>query len=182
MQDNKAGFSGDVALSQNMDGVSWTVIRSFQFTCENGYAVTVPAGFRTDLASIPDLGRMGGIMMLAATIFFVRVCAACEIYHWALMFAFFGGFWLTQIAHELLHYGQYTNAAVVHDFLYGTHLLPQHKCDRVLLQAMKVLRVPRWKRVVIFMAVYLFGNAAYRHDRPTRSINGYSLRAYQRRA
>lgn len=71
--------------------------------------------------------------------------------------------------------GQYTQAAVLHDFLYNTrkfwvdHILPGGKqadypvdirrrdCDDIFLEAMKVLGVALWKRQVMYLAVRAFG-------------------------
>ena len=53
--------------------------------------------------------------------------------------------------------GQYTQAAVLHDFLYNQQLFPRKKCDGVFLEAMEVLEVPKWKRLMIYRAVRIFG-------------------------
>ena len=57
--------------------------------------------------------------------------------------------------------GRHAQAAVVHDFLYQYHTYPRKRCDKIFLEAMKVLNVPRWKRRVMFRAVRLFGGFAY---------------------
>ena len=53
--------------------------------------------------------------------------------------------------------GEYTPAAVVHDSLYNTHLMDRAKADRVFLEAMKVLKVPLWKRRIMYRAVRIGG-------------------------
>lgn len=57
--------------------------------------------------------------------------------------------------------GQYGKAAVVHDYLYRTHLAPKVVADRVFLEGMRVLDVPRWKANIMYAAVHLFGGGAY---------------------
>lgn len=55
--------------------------------------------------------------------------------------------------------GQYTKAAVIHDYLYytkgyfGTYTKKQS--DKIFLEAMEVLGVPLWKRKTMYRAVRL---------------------------
>lgn len=55
--------------------------------------------------------------------------------------------------------GQYTKAAVVHDYLYYTKgyegKYTKKQCDAIFLEAMEVLGVPLWKRKVMHRAVRL---------------------------
>mgnify|MGYP003393857503 CR=1 FL=1 len=53
--------------------------------------------------------------------------------------------------------GQYTQAAVLHDFLYSEKKRKRAECDRIFLEAMTVLNVPPWKRWVMYLAVRIFG-------------------------
>jgi len=53
--------------------------------------------------------------------------------------------------------GQYTQAAVLHDYLYHSRIYKRKKSDLIFLEAMKVLEVPFWKRRIIFRAVRWFG-------------------------
>lgn len=53
--------------------------------------------------------------------------------------------------------GEYTQAAVVHDYLYSTRQRLRRECDRIFYEAMGVLGVPAWKRAVMYRAVRLFG-------------------------
>lgn len=52
--------------------------------------------------------------------------------------------------------GNYTQAAVLHDYLYSKALFKRKKCDDIFLEAMKVLKVPYWKRKTIHLAVRMF--------------------------
>ena len=53
--------------------------------------------------------------------------------------------------------GKYNQAAVLHDwmckFFYGTH---RERCE-IFLEAMEVLEVPKWKRVLMYWAVRVGG-------------------------
>ena len=66
-------------------------------------------------------------------------------------------------------FGKYQEAAVVHDYLYRTHLFSRYIADRVLLAGMKVRRVPGWQRFLIFWAVRLFGWGPWNNE--VRRVN-----------
>jgi hypothetical protein len=53
--------------------------------------------------------------------------------------------------------GTYGKAAVVHDFLYKSQAGTREWADAVFLEAMDVLGVPAWKKIVMYRAVRLFG-------------------------
>lgn len=53
--------------------------------------------------------------------------------------------------------GQYTQSAVLHDFLYSKRERKRLECDRIFLESMEVLEVSWWRRRTIFRAVRLFG-------------------------
>ena len=60
-------------------------------------------------------------------------------------------------------FGRYTEAAVLHDWLYRTHMLPRPDADEVLLEAMKLCKTSIATRLVIYSAVRAFGWFAW-HD------------------
>ena len=53
--------------------------------------------------------------------------------------------------------GQYTQAAVLHDYLYNIQDRPRATADAIFLEAMQVLGVPFLRRKIIYRAVRLFG-------------------------
>lgn len=53
-------------------------------------------------------------------------------------------------------------AAVVHDYLYGTHLVPKTRADRTFLEAMKVTHITKWRRWLMYLAVVLAGGSSYK--------------------
>jgi hypothetical protein len=57
--------------------------------------------------------------------------------------------------------GEYGKAAVVHDWLYRTHLTSREEADRVFLEAMRDLGVAEWKARTMYRAVRLFGGKAW---------------------
>jgi len=58
--------------------------------------------------------------------------------------------------------GRYSRAAVVHDYLYRHGLFTRKECDLVFLHAMEELNVVKWKRIIMYKAVRLFGKSAYK--------------------
>jgi hypothetical protein len=58
--------------------------------------------------------------------------------------------------------GLYGKAAVIHDYLYRVQTYSRKRADLIFLEAMEVLNVPKWKRVIIYRAVRLCGWNAYR--------------------
>lgn len=83
--------------------------------------IRVPAGFLTDLASVPQI------------------------------------LWNLVPPH-----GKYAKAAIVHDYLYSFGIGTKEYADNVFLEGMTVLGVPKWKRMVMYTAVRLFGRGAYK--------------------
>lgn len=53
--------------------------------------------------------------------------------------------------------GKHAQAAVLHDFIYYKGLFARDKCDLIFLEAMAVLKVPKWKRFIMYKAVNIFG-------------------------
>lgn len=52
--------------------------------------------------------------------------------------------------------GTYTQAAVLHDYLYKVQIYTRSKSDRIFLESMKVLGVSWWRRRTMWLAVRLF--------------------------
>ena len=52
-------------------------------------------------------------------------------------------------------------AGVLHDYIYRQRLFPRAICDRIFLAAMKGESVAWWRRWPMYIAVRLFGWAAY---------------------
>jgi hypothetical protein len=58
-------------------------------------------------------------------------------------------------------------AAVVHDYLYRSKILPRAKADAVLREASAVTGVAAWRRGLMWAGVRLFGWHAWRADSAT---------------
>ncbi|MBD3351722.1 MAG: DUF1353 domain-containing protein [Candidatus Lokiarchaeota archaeon] len=58
-------------------------------------------------------------------------------------------------------WGKHGNAAVIHDYLYWSQDRSKDEADKIFLEAMVVLKVPRWKRRCMYLAVKYFGGWAW---------------------
>ena len=64
--------------------------------------------------------------------------------------------------HWLLHpVGPYGKAAVLHDYLYDKGLRTKKVADLIFLEAMGVLKVPKYIRYTMYYAVKYFGKGNY---------------------
>lgn len=57
--------------------------------------------------------------------------------------------------------GQYTQAAVLHDYLYQSRIRTRKRSDELFLEAMEVLGVDEGTRNIMYFFVRLFGFKAY---------------------
>ncbi|HAE9564325.1 TPA_asm: DUF1353 domain-containing protein [Salmonella enterica subsp. enterica serovar Montevideo] len=101
---------------------NWRVYELFEFYLSDGNSdiISVPAGFITDLATIPRIFRA-----------------------------------------LLPPDGKYTKAAIIHDWMYDNALRTKKEAAKIFLDGMTVLGVPKWKRLVMYQAVRIFGRGSY---------------------
>ena len=62
----------------------------------------------------------------------------------------------------LKRFGRYTNAAILHDALYGSKLLSRKEADKLFLEAMKSSNVVYLRRYTYYYAVRAFGSSAWK--------------------
>ena len=60
--------------------------------------------------------------------------------------------------------GDYTHAAIIHDFLYWTQSTPRNKADEILKLAMQDLKVEDATVAIIYKAVARFGESAWKEN------------------
>lgn len=110
------------AILEMLGHYEWRVHEPFAFylSNDNSDVIEVPAGFITDLATVPRI------------------------------------FWIM-----LPPDGKYAKASIIHDYLYDNALRTKKEADRIFLDGMTVLGVPRWKRMIMYYAVRLFGQGMY---------------------
>ncbi|HGA8806982.1 TPA: DUF1353 domain-containing protein [Salmonella enterica subsp. enterica serovar Saintpaul] len=116
------------AILEMLDHYRWRVYEPFEFylSDDNSDVISVPAGFVTDLATVPRI------------------------------------FW-TLLPPD----GKYAKAAIIHDYLYDNALRTKQEADKIFLDGMTVLGVPKWKRAIMYQAVRLFGRGNYRRHQQT---------------
>lgn len=107
------------------DSQSWIVLGPLVYTIgATTDRIVVPAGFVTDLASIPS------------------------------------EFWGPPL--KLTPTGQYSRAAIIHDYLYWSQKCTRDQADRLLVIAMKESNVGGFDAVAIYEGVHLGGEGAWR--------------------
>ena len=98
---------------------TWELVQNF--TQETSYGqITVPKGFRTDLASVPRI-------------------------LWCLIPPF----------------GRYSQAAVIHDYLYHFQEGTKKVADEIFYELMLRYGTYKWKAKIMYLAVRLFGGGAW---------------------
>ncbi|EJM3642744.1 DUF1353 domain-containing protein [Salmonella enterica] len=58
-----------------------------------------------------------------------------------------------------------TAFAIIHDYMYDNALRTKKEADLIFLDEMRVLRVLKWKRTVLYYAVQMFGMGLYEQNR-----------------
>lgn len=58
-------------------------------------------------------------------------------------------------------HGKWAKAAIIHDYMYANAIGTKKLADKIFLEAMEVLGVPKVKRTLMYWAVRLFGRGAY---------------------
>jgi hypothetical protein len=59
-------------------------------------------------------------------------------------------------------HGRYAKAAIMHDYLYANAIGTKARADRIFLETMVILQVPRARRWLIYIAVRWYGRGTYR--------------------
>ncbi len=153
------------------NGVNWRVRGPYHFDSVRGEKIEVPAGFVTDLASIPPVAWIGGALIFLGLVLNELLSSwwPCASTGLGLVFVFLSPF--------LRHDGKYTKAAVIHDWIYRTHMFSRARCDSLFLEMMTVLEVSAWQRWIIYLNVRAFGWIAWRNEKRLRHFAHPTLHA-----
>jgi hypothetical protein len=163
---NNGHFLTQPGLIPLADGVNWRLDGDLEFVLPTGETITVPDGFRTDLASIPPLGLLGGTAMLLAALTLAAVISF-RLPAWSMSAAaliLVIGYAVCAASAYLKAYGRYTYSAIVHDWLFQTHAYPFTVCNWILLLGMKSENTAWWERMLIWFNVQVFGYRIYQND------------------
>jgi hypothetical protein len=72
--------------------------------------------------------------------------------------------------------GEYSEAAVVHDYLYQSGIVDKATADLIFKAAMKEAGVPAWKYVLMYRAVKLCGALAWKACRKReKDVGGVNI-------
>ena len=116
------------------DDRTWIVVTPLEYRIgDTADKIVVPAGFVTDLASVPS------------------------------------AFWGPPLF--LTPAGQYSRAAIIHDYLYWSQKCTREQADRLLVIAMKESRVSTVDEVTIYEGVHVGGDKAW-SDNARNAIRG----------
>ncbi|MFH1288782.1 MAG: DUF1353 domain-containing protein [bacterium] len=66
-------------------------------------------------------------------------------------------------------WGEYGNAAVIHDWLYWNQERSRSESDKIMFEAMGILSVPAWKKHAIYWIVWIFGFMAWKRNKLDKS-------------
>lgn len=148
-------FTSRLVVTPLPNGVDWELVEDFGYRVgptESDEVIRVTKGFRTDFASIPQLFiTLGGIITSALGYF---------LHHPSL---FFVGVVVVFLSVLFPKAGEYSEAAVIHDYLYQHHGGKNRKyADDTFRDAMRALRVNPFKIVVMYWCVRLFSGLAWR--------------------
>lgn len=70
----------------------------------------------------------------------------------------------------------YVEAAIIHDWLYGTHLLRKAASDLIFYETMETLKTPSWKREALYWGVRLFGDHSYDTGQDRKRLRERTIR------
>ena len=131
-----SNFTNDLIV-KSISSTKWELVSEFYYYLDEdneNRGIKVPSGFITDFASTPRLA-------------------------WSI----------------IPPTGKHTKAAVLHDYLYsdptcwficGIELskfeISRKECDKIFLNAMKVLGVKKWKRTIIYLGVRIGGRKHFK--------------------
>ena len=141
------------------DGVIWESVKEMIYVDPWGKIITVPKGFHSDFASIPDLSRIA---------LYVQVIAFTVAIWWSPAWIVVAlATWVIYIAESFLHEGTWDSSSFLHDWMYATRCRTFWQANWILLVSMKAqggALTPSWKRYIIFFGVAVGGYVAWIDD------------------
>ena len=147
-------FDGVCDLTPNPDGRTWTVEQDFSFIQGMGddlVHIVVHKGEVTDLASVPNLGVLGALIMfgghIASQLMPSQLAEPAVIIGMLIVFA----------GLRFKPYGKHTRSAVLHDHLYSYRSMMRPVCDGFFLTAMRADGVDIVTAAVMFVGVRVGG-------------------------
>lgn len=63
-------------------------------------------------------------------------------------------------------FGRYSQAAVIHDYLYSTGKVSKLLADKIFFRLMLKYGTYKWKAIIMYLAVFLFGKGSFKGMTP----------------
>jgi len=145
-----SSFTTPLDVRVMADGRKFKVIKKFTYHIGSEFSrnyIVVPRGFITDFASTD-------ILQWAAIILgFLYFIVSWFLPSWV------GIIFMVVILLALLitPFGKHTKGAVLHDFIYQTHIKTRKEADEIFKEAMMVAGTPGWKAQLMYLGVRAFG-------------------------
>ena len=152
--DRTITFLTKPGLVPQADGWNWQLDGKLAVRLPDGRIVEIPDKFKTDLASVPPLGVVGGIVMLLGWLLQLAT-------PWADVIVI-AGFLVCVASAYIKAFGKYTYSAVFHDWMWRTQAFSFVVSNWYLLQGMKSERTAGWIRWLMWFNVMIFGGGIYR--------------------
>jgi hypothetical protein len=147
------------------DGVNWISTTRCKYIDPWGNSIVIPAGVKSDFASIPNLSVVGLVLHWLAF--------AASQFFWEFWFLVAFADWIIFVSEKFLHEGTWDDQAFVHDWMFKTRCRSFWKANWILFKSMIAAgssTTKLWKRVCIFGGVVVGGYAAWIEDRPNNLL------------
>lgn len=136
------------------------LLAGFMYQDKTNGLIQVPAGFKTDFASVRPLRNLAVILLGIS----LAVGGLGLLLDWpalAMLGAALGalGFGALLLYAAVVGYGN--GPAVIHDYLYGTATLSRRECDEVFYNALRASGVARWRAWLMWAGVRIGGHWRY---------------------
>ncbi len=177
-----SSFTSELIASPLPDGRRWKLKRQFSYDVGkkgSAHKITVPAGFITDFASIPQI-----------VIVIMSILCVLAGHFFALLWLLLLGCAIIIIITMLPNWGRYGKAAVLHDFLYQRFFWmiqqpeysyffihfaeaidnPRKFADSIFYEAMIAGKTKPWKAKLMYQNVRLFGWLAWSRKRNVQVV------------
>lgn len=148
-----SSFPMPLKAQLSISGERAQLLADFMYQDQGKGLIQVPAGFKTDFASVKPLRTIAVVLLMMSL-----------VVGWLLpeVGAAFGsaGFYVLVLYSSVVGYG--TAAATIHDWLYSSGLFSRRDADRVFYNALRASHVALWRALLMYAGVRLGGHWRYR--------------------
>ncbi len=145
-------FPAPLIVELQANGRTGALITGFAYIDPDYGRIEVPPGFKTDFASVKPVRNLALLMILGGLVLSLLLPWIGQL------ISSLGLFALVLYA-AVVNYGQ--AAAVLHDYIYATKMLPRKAGDQVFLNALRSSRNQRWRAALMWAGVRVGGAWRY---------------------